>query len=128
MQFSLTEMWQHMGLPARIIAGVLLTMGIASLTVFIERLLALRRSRDGAKRFASNASDDLEAGQIDAVLSEATKYPRAHLPRLVHGGLSIYAGARQGSDGSGLTPVERTRRHLERRLEDLGADLRRGMP
>ena len=126
--FSLTEMWQHMGLPARIVAGFLLAMGLASLTVFIERILTLRRSRQAAKRFAADAGDDLQAGQVDAVLAEAGKYPHAHLPRLVRDGLSTYANARQASDGSGLTPVERTRRHLERRLDDLGADLRSGMP
>jgi biopolymer transport protein ExbB/TolQ len=126
--FSLTEMWQHMGLPARIVAGVLLTMGLASLTVFIERLLALRRSRNAAKRFAADAGDDLQTGQVETVVAEAAKYPSAHLPRLVHDGLSTYAHARRTSDASGLTPVERTRRHLERRLDDLGADLRRGMP
>jgi biopolymer transport protein ExbB len=127
MSFSLVEMWNTMGIPAKVVGIFLVLMGLASLTVFIERLLALRRSRRAAQRFAADAGDDLQAGQIEAVLAEAAKYPQGHLPRLVQSGLSTYWQARGAADGSGLTPVERTRRHLERRLEELGADLRRGM-
>jgi biopolymer transport protein ExbB len=127
MSFSLVEMWHTMGIPAKVVGIFLVLMGLASLTVFIERLLTLRRSRSAARRFASEAGEDLEAGSVEAVLAEAAKYPQGHLPRLVQSGLTTYWQARNAPDGSGLTPVERTRRHLERRLEELGADLRRGM-
>lgn len=127
MQFSLIEMWSTMGVPAKVVGFVLVVMGLASLTVFIERLLTLRRSRAAARKFAAEAGDDLQAGEIEAVVAEAAKHPEGHLPRLVHSGLTTYVQARGTSDGSGLSPVERTRRHLERRLEELGADLRRGM-
>jgi len=33
MSFSYAEIWQHMGVPAMVIAGILLVMGLASLTV-----------------------------------------------------------------------------------------------
>ena len=88
MQFSLIEMWHTMGLPAKIVGAFLLTMGLASLTAFIERLIALRRSRAESARFAAEAADDLQAGQVDAVMTEAAKYPRGHLPRLVRAGLT----------------------------------------
>ena len=128
MSFSLTEMWHSMGLPAKIVGAFLLSMGLASLTVFIERLIALRRSRVSARKFASVVSEDLQEGRIESVLAEAAKHPHGHLPRLVQDGLSTYSQARSTADGTGLSPVERTRRHLERRLDDLGADLKRGMP
>ena len=127
MSFSLTEMWAHMGMPAKIVGAFLITMGLMSLTVFIERLLALRRSRTAARSFAAEAGENLEAGTVEGVIAEAAKYPRGHLPRLVQSALTTYWQARHQSDGSGLTPLERTRRHVERRLEELGADLRRGM-
>src|SRR5204863_6072292 len=38
-----------------------------------------------------------------------------------------YGQARGAEDGSTRSPAERTRRYLERLLEELGADLRRGM-
>jgi biopolymer transport protein ExbB len=126
MSFSFTEMWHSMGLPAKIVGAFLLGMGLASLTVFIERLLTLRRSRKAARSFAAEASPDLQAGRVEAVIATAGKYPHGHLPRLVQSGLTTYWEARTAGD-SALSPVERTRRHLARRLEELGADLRRGM-
>jgi biopolymer transport protein ExbB len=127
MSFSFTEMWSSMGVPAKIVGGLLVIMGLASLTVFIERLIALRRSRAAARAFAAAAGDDLQAGFVERVIGEAEKHPHGHLPRLVQSALQLYWQARNTSDGSALTPVERTRRHLERRVEELGADLRRGL-
>jgi len=127
MTFSLTELWLTMGLPAKIVGACLVVMGLASLTVFIERVLALHRSRAAARRFAAEAGENLHAGLVETTLAEAAKHPHGHLPRLVQAGLSTYQQARATAGGAGLSAVERTRRHLERRLEDLGADLRRGM-
>jgi len=127
MSFSLVEMWNSMGVPAKIVGAFLVIMGLASLTVFIERLLTLRRSRRAARKFASEVGDDIEAGAVEAVLAEAAKHPQGHLPRLVQSALTTYWQSRSAADGSGLTPLERTRRHLDRRVEELGADLRRGL-
>jgi biopolymer transport protein ExbB len=126
--FNWTEIWQHMGVPALIVAGVLLVMGVASLTVFVERLLALRRSRLTSERFAAAVGDDLPPSAIDRVLTDAHKYSGSHLARLVESGLATYRHAISNSDGSALTPAERTRRHLERQVDELVADLKRGMP
>jgi len=126
MSFSLVEMWHSMGLPAKIVGAFLLTMGLASLTVFIERLLTPRRSRAASRAFALAIADGIHEGEVETVIKEAAKHPRGHLARLVQSGLTVY-GQSRGEDGSTLSPAERTRRHLERLLEELGADLRRGM-
>ena len=52
MGLSFTELWTHMGWPAITVAVVLLVMGLASLTVFIERNVTLRRSRPFSSRTA----------------------------------------------------------------------------
>jgi len=51
--FNWSEIWLHMGPPALAVAAVLLVMGITSLTVFVERLLAFRRSRAASAGFTS---------------------------------------------------------------------------
>jgi biopolymer transport protein ExbB len=129
MTFGLSEMLHTMGLPAKIVGAFLLMMGLASLTTFIERLISLRRSRAASREFAAEAGEALKEGRVETVIAEAAKHPRGHLPRLVQSGLSFYAQARNtASDDRGLSPPEATRRHLDRYLEELGADLRRGMP
>ena len=68
MQFSFLDIFEHMGVPAMVVAGILLVMGMATLTVFMERLITLRRSRLASRRFAALAATGLRDGQIDAVL------------------------------------------------------------
>jgi len=127
MTFGLSEMWYSMGLPAKIVGGFLLMMGLASLTAFLERMIVLRRSRAQSRRFAAEIGQELREGQVERVMAEAARYPRGHLPRLVQSGLTVYAQARGTADDSALSPAERTRRHLGRCLEELSADLRRGL-
>ena len=126
--FNWSEIWLHMGPPALAVAGVLLVMGIASLTVFVERLLAFRRSRSASARFASAIGDHFSPSAVDHIISEAGKFNAGHLARLVESGLSTYRDLLGNPDGSGLTPAESTRRHLERRVDVLVADLKRGLP
>lgn len=127
MGFSLSEMWGNMGAPARIVFGVLVIMGLASLTVFIERIITLRRSRKASRHFVAESGQHVREDMIETVLEESGKYPYGHLPRLVGAALATYRHACDTADVSVIPPAERTRRHIERYLEDLGADLRRGL-
>ncbi len=127
MGFSLSEMWGHMGWPAITVAVLLMIMGLSSLTVFIDRLLTIRRSRIASAQFASESGGHLREDMIETVIAEADKYPNGHLPRVVKMALSTYRHARDTADVSQLSPAERTRRHMERYMEDVGADLRRGL-
>jgi biopolymer transport protein ExbB len=127
MSFSFTEIWQHMGVPAMIVAGLLVVMGLASLTVFIERIITLRRSRAQSRTFAGAVAEAMQAGDVKTILAEADKHKQSHLARVVRSGLTTYWHACNTADISGLTPAERTRRHLERYMEEIGTDLRTGV-
>ncbi len=128
MSFSLLEIWAHMGVPAMIIAGTLMIMGMASLTVVVERFYALRRSRQASRRFASAVGADVKAGRIDAILKRVAEpaYKHAHLAHVAKSALQAYRHSLETIDIGGVPPGERTRRHLERFMEEVGADLRRG--
>jgi biopolymer transport protein ExbB len=127
MGFSLSEMWGHMGWPALTVAAVLLVMGLSSLTVFIERILTMRRSRAASAQFAAESGGHLREDMLETVIAEAEKYPNGNLPRVVKAALTTFRHARDTADVSQLLPAERTRRHMERYMEDFGADLRRGL-
>jgi biopolymer transport protein ExbB len=127
MNLSLIEIWHTMGIPAKVVGVFLFVMGMASLTVFVERLLALRRSRAASRKFATEAAEGMAGGLIEHTIEQAGEHQNGHLARLVRSALTVYVDARAGDDVTGLTPVERTRRHVMRRLEEIGADLRRGL-
>src|SRR4030095_14052954 len=122
--FSLVEMWHTMGLPAKIVALLLVSMGLASLSVFIERLLALRKSRAAARQVAAETTEDMHAGHFEPVIEEAGKYPQGPLPRMVRSALTTYAHARDTADGAGLPPLLAVGAHIERQLGSLRAHQR----
>ncbi|HSP96619.1 MAG TPA: MotA/TolQ/ExbB proton channel family protein [Candidatus Dormibacteraeota bacterium] len=128
MSFNFADIWAHMGVPAMIIAGVLMTMGLASLTVFVERIFALRRSRHASRLFAGAVGADVKAARLEAIIARASEpaYKHAHLAHIVRSALQAYQHALETIDIGGLPPGERSRRHLERFMEEVGADLRRG--
>ena len=127
MQIGIADIWQHMGVPAMVVAVTLVIMGLASLTVFMERLISLRRSRNASKAFAGECGADIDAGKFDHVIGRADDFQAGHLARIVRAALSTFRHAEKTLDISGLTPVERTQRHMERYMEEIGGDLRRGM-
>jgi len=129
MQFDLQHIWQQMGVSALVVAGVLLLMGLASLTVVVERLMALRSSRRASARFARTVGDSLSAESIDVIIEHASekRLEKGHLTRIVRQALMTYRHALATSDVGGLPPAERTRRDVLRFLEEIGTDLRRGL-
>jgi biopolymer transport protein ExbB len=126
--FDWREIWQHMGGPALAVAGVLITMGIASAMVFIERLLTLRRSRATSTAFAHAVGDRLSRTAVEGVVTEAAKHGTGHLARLLGSGLTAYRQALSDPDGPALTAAELTRRHMDREIEEIVATLKRGLP
>src|SRR5262245_40269230 len=103
MHFGLTQLGSQLGAPAIVVASVLLLMGLAAVTVFVERLLMLRRSRRESQAFAEQANQMLDAGKFAEVLAETKKYPNGTLPRIVRTGLATYRHALDTIDISGLS-------------------------
>ena len=124
MELSLIEIWESMGLLARLVAIALVLMGLASLAISIERLLVLRRINRESNLFAGKARTLIEAGELDALNDLAKGLPRNPLARLTVVGLATFtANARN----AGLSAAEATRRELARKLEEYSGEARRGM-
>lgn len=126
MELSLAEIWESMGLLARLVAISLVAMGFASLCVAIERMLVLRRAQAVSSAFAAKARPLLEDRDVDSLLdlSRGAEYAHAPLPRLIRFGLESFKANRKDE---AVGPVEMARRELGRRLEQLAAEARRGM-
>lgn len=90
MQFTLTELWGHMGLFARLVVIVMGIMSIASLLVLGERLFVYRRSTRESKAFAEKMGSILVAGDLDAAANAATSKDVGHLGRVISAGLNAY--------------------------------------
>src|ERR1700734_977451 len=89
MQFTLTDLWHHMGLFARLIVGVLAIMSSASVLVACERLVAFRKSRKQSLLFVAEVSGPLSRGELDAA-STAAQGAEGYLGRVVGAGLKAW--------------------------------------
>jgi biopolymer transport protein ExbB/TolQ len=126
MELSLLEIWQSMGLLARLVAIALVAMGFASLVVAIERLMVMRKAERVSAEFARRARPLLEERDVDSLLdmTRGKEFASIPLPRLLRFGLEAFKANRKDES---VGPVEMARRELGRRLEQLGAESRRGM-
>ena len=122
MQFTLVELWGHMGLFARGIVVVLFIMSIMSLIVAAERIIVLRRSKQESVAFAARIGKVLAAGDLDTA-AEAKGKDVGYLGRVIQAGLSAYRTAPPGDDDLTFESVGRA---LDRQGAREVASLRRG--
>lgn len=124
MSFSLIKIFHEMGLFARIIAGTLALMAVASVAVFVERLWAFWRMRSRSAEFGALGAKKLDAHDYKGFLDQALLFVGAPLATLLGGGMKAYLdGIRRPGK---VAPFELARRELERTTEVIGSDVRRG--
>ena len=126
MTFDLGHIWASMGLAGKLIAGVLLMMGIASIGVVVERFIALSRSAKESRLFVQKAGPLIDSWQIEEILPVAEQHKASALARLFGAIVQRYLRGYEDLDG-GLTAVEKARNEAERKRDALGQELRRGM-
>ncbi len=125
MSFSLVDVFTHMQPFAMAIVAVLLLMAMAALSIFVERIWVVFKSRRQAKAFGAAASAALERRELGSLVQLSEKYEGCHLATMLTAGTRAYlaAVAKPGE----LGPVELTRRELARQADAVSADVRRGM-
>ncbi len=89
MQFTLSDLWHHMGLFARLIVGALAIMSTASLLVASERFVVFRKSRKQSMQFAADISGPLSRGELDGAAA-ASHGAQGYLGRVLGAGLNAW--------------------------------------
>ena len=126
MSFDLVQIWNHMGMLAKVIAGVLVMFAVASIGVVIERTLAFAKGAKESREFAKQVAPKIDSWEIEEIGAIAEKHKASPLARVFGHTIERYLSAYEDLDG-GLSPVEMARNESQRRLEEIGSDLRRGM-
>jgi biopolymer transport protein ExbB/TolQ len=123
MQFTLADLWTHMGLFARLIVLVLAVMSIASLFVTGERLFAFRKAKRQSIEFAGRLAALLQQGGIDAAAAAEAGPDPGYLGRVLDAGLGAYRSAPKGDPELTFESVSRA---LERQAQREVQSLKRG--
>ena len=126
MTFDIIRIVHSMGIFQILIAGTLVLMALASSAVFVERLWVIFRSRQASMHFAEAAGPLIEGNRFAELADCAEKTKGSHLAQLLGAGLRTFINASR-DPGAALGPVELARRELERKVETVGADMRRGL-
>ena len=123
MQFTLSELWSHMGLFARLIVGVMGIMSLASLFVATERLLSFRKASRASRDFLRNLAPYLERRDLSTAAALPLPPETGYVGRVIAAGLRAYRNApRHDAD---LT-FELVARGLERQTEREAQNMKRG--
>ncbi len=125
--FTITELWAHMGLFARLIVFVLGIMSLASIVVMAERIVSFIKSNRDSRRFAVNLAGTVEKTGIDeAAKAKPVAKTVGHLGRVLSAGLGAYTMTRTAGTTPDLT-IESVARALERQAQREQQNLKRGL-
>jgi biopolymer transport protein ExbB len=127
MHFDLVKIFHEMDWMARGITFVLLAMGIISLAVAIERLIAYARSTRQSASLSTRAAGLITERNYEKLLTEAQKHPASHLSRMLVPVLRVYLQHEWQVVDKPAVVMEVVRRELARKLEECSTDLRRGL-
>lgn len=127
MQFGLIEMWQAMGLLAKGVSIILITLSIITLYLFIERQLVFARARTKSKQIAPKIADLLKNGQIKEALTLSSKKENkgSHLARVTAAGINEFLEGKQ-ANLSFEEQVETAHRGCERAAVIFTQELKKG--
>jgi biopolymer transport protein ExbB/TolQ len=123
MQFTMTEMWVHMGLFARGIVIVMAFMSVLSLITMAERWVVFSRSRSESRSFAEKMGAILAKGDLNTAASTNMGKNVGHLGRVIGAGLMAYRLSPANRD----VAVESVARALERQAQREVQSLKRGL-
>ena len=123
MQFTLTEMWGHMGVFARGIVIVMAIMSVLSLVTMAERWVVFSRSRSESRSFAEKMGAILAKGDLNTAASTNMGKNVGHLGRVIGAGLMAY----RLSPANREVAVESVARALERQAQREVQSLKRGL-
>jgi biopolymer transport protein ExbB/TolQ len=123
MNFTLIELWSHMGLGARLITITMLLMSLLCVVLTCERAIVLLRSNRGSLRFARKLAELLREGDIEHA-SKALPPTEGHLGRVMFAGFGAYRACPR--DDEDLT-FESVARVLERQGQREVHNMRRGI-
>jgi biopolymer transport protein ExbB/TolQ len=124
MQFTLSDIWAHMGLFARMIVGVMFVMSFASLFVAGERLLLFKKTREESRAFAGKVGGLLAKGDVLGAAGQKFGANVGYLGRVIGAGLSAFKLNQAGRPDFIFESVARA---LERQSQRESASLKKGL-
>ncbi|MHB8734526.1 MAG: MotA/TolQ/ExbB proton channel family protein [Terriglobales bacterium] len=120
------SLWNHMGIPAKLVVVTLFIMSVISIGVMVDRYLVFAAARKQSREFAPAVAGALKNGRLDEAIKIAERNKKSHLAKVVSAGLSEFQ-AHQGSSEISGGEIDASKRALDRAEAIEHADLKRGL-
>jgi biopolymer transport protein ExbB len=101
-------------------------MAVACIGVVVERMVNFAKAARESREFARQILPKFDDWDLEGIQKVSTKFKNSPLAKLFGFVVVRYQKSLEEPTG-GLTPVEMARNESERRREQIGSDLRRGM-
>lgn len=124
MDLNIVHIWETMSILSKIVAITLVVMGLGTAYITIERMIVLSKAFASSASFAQKSRPLLDELDLDSLrdLAGGKEFEKAPLAKLTGMGIAAYT-RHEGVDER----LEFARRDLERRLDEVGAEARKGM-
>jgi len=123
--WDLVSMWQHMGIPAKVVVGILFIMSAWSVGIMIDRWLMYSAARKQSRVFVQQVAGALKDNKLDEAISIAERNKKSHIAKVVATGLSEFqAASAQVNDAE---VIDAAKRGLERSVAIVHAEMKRGL-
>jgi biopolymer transport protein ExbB/TolQ len=126
MGINIVELWNSMGVVAKIVVGILAIMSAYSISVMIERWLAYRQARQQSRVFTPAVAECLKEGKIDEAIALGEQNNKSHLAKVLISGLHELQAHSKSKDIPGES-IESAKRALDRATAIGVSDLKRGL-
>ena len=123
--WDLLTMWHNMGIPAKLVVGILFIMSAWSVGIMIDRALMYSAARKQSRIFVQQVAGALKDNKLDEAISIAERNKKSHIAKVVATGLSEFQSASQ--QVSDAEVIEAAKRGLERSVAIVHAEMKRGL-
>src|SRR5262245_19712613 len=129
MSFSLLDIWNHMGLTAKLVNFTMLIKSIYSLSIMIERYMTYRKAKKQSRAYAPKVAKLLKDGKIQEAIkiSSGKEVKNSHLAKVLLAGLNEYEYQKESGGVSRDDMMEAAHRAIERATALNLTDLKRGL-
>src|ERR1044072_5938219 len=127
MSVDLLHLWGQMGAFAKGIVVVMAIMSIYSLTIVLTKLVAIKKSEAGTRKFAPQFSRAIQEENLDQAITLAEKNKDSHVARVLGGALAEVKPLLRDRATITAADINSAERAVERQMMITLAEFKRGL-
>jgi biopolymer transport protein ExbB len=124
---SLMDLWNSMGLFARLIVLVMVAMSLISWTIAVSKWWYLRKAQKETRKFAPEFSRSLQEEQLDNAIKLAERSKKSHVARVLGEALAEVKPLLRDRATITAADINSAERAVERQMLILTSELKRGL-